>query len=466
MRNHTYRPFLLTLLVIVLLVLAHWLPALRLGGTELRRIDLLGDLSSDTAKRDMHDVIPKPKEPQQLLAKNKAGQTVAFREVWPKGVQRIVDFSGGEAGGMDHFYAMLDSVARKKLKGRPLRIAYFGDSFIEGDILVGDLRELMQSRFGGWGVGWIDAGNDLTKYKRTITNAFTGLEEHLAMKKGSYRAQEAGIAQRYYKMTGTVSMSFEARKDYPHTARWGAARLYLRTPNGISISGHEGTKAYALSCPGGAGVQVLDMPGMASAADLSITRGSATLFGTALETDGGVVIDNFSLRGTSGNTLAEVPEVTLREFDRLRPYDLIILQYGVNAVTEHSTAEQLKTYMKEMQKVVEHIKRSFPQSSILIAGTPDRGSKTEPDGTMRGIKMLSGYQEQLASDMKVGFLSILGAMGGPGTMRNLVDKHGWGSKDYVHINWDGGRYVARRVYNSLIGGYNNYLRRKKIEKQS
>ena len=83
MRNHTYRPFLLTLLVIVLLVLAHWLPALRLGGTELRRIDLLGDLSSDTAKRDMHDVIPKPKEPQQLLAKNKAGQTVAFREVWP-----------------------------------------------------------------------------------------------------------------------------------------------------------------------------------------------------------------------------------------------------------------------------------------------------------------------------------------------------------------------------------------------
>lgn len=465
MRDHSYRPFLLTLLVAALLVAAHWLPALHVGDTQLRQIDILGDLSRDTAQRDLHDVIPKPKEPKQLLAKNKAGQTVAFREVWPKGVQRIVDFSNGKAGGMDHFYAMLDSVAQKKLKGRPLRVAYFGDSFIEGDILVSDLRELMQTRFGGWGVGWIDAGNDLTQYKRTITNTFTGLDEHMAMKKATYRVREAGIGQRYYTMTGAVSMCFEARKDFPHSARWGAARLYLRTPNGLSVSGHEGTKAYALSCPGGTGVQVMEMAGMATKADMKVTRGTATLFGTALESDGGVVIDNFSLRGTSGTSLAEVPEATLRDFERLRPYDLIILQYGVNAVTERTTAEELKTYMTEMRKVVEHIKRCFPQSSILIAGTPDRGSKTEPNGTMKGIELLSGYQEQLASDTQVGFLSILGAMGGPGTMRRLVDEHGWGSKDYVHINWDGGRYVARRIYNSFIAGYNNYLRRKKIEKQ-
>lgn len=118
-----------------------------------------------------------------------------------------------------------------------------------------------------------------------------------------------------------------------------------------------------------------------------------------------------------------------------------------------------------MRRVVDHIKRCFPQSSILIAGTPDRGSKTAPDGTMEGIKMLSGYQEQLASDSRVGFLSILGAMGGPGTMRKLVDEHGWGSKDYVHINWDGGKYVAQCIYNSFIAGYNNYLRRKKLEQE-
>lgn len=56
---------------------------------------------------------------------------------------------------------------------------------------------------------------------------------------------------------------------------------------------------------------------------------------------------------------------------------------------------------------------------------------------MPAIKMLSGLQEQMACDAKVGFLSILGAMGGPGTMKRIVDEHGWGSSDYVHINWDG-----------------------------
>ncbi len=134
MKDHAYRPFFLTLFVVVLLTIAHWLPTLHLGDTQLRRIDLLSDLGNDSTKGDFHDVIPKPKEPERLLAKNKAGQTVAFKEVWPKGVERIVDFSAGSANGMDHFYAMLDSVKRKQLKGRPLRIAYFGDSFIEADI--------------------------------------------------------------------------------------------------------------------------------------------------------------------------------------------------------------------------------------------------------------------------------------------------------------------------------------------
>lgn len=90
MKDHAYRPFFLTLFVVVLLTIAHWLPTLHLGDTQLRRIDLLSDLGNDSTKGDFHDVIPKPKEPERLLAKNKAGQTVAFKEVWPKGVERKI----------------------------------------------------------------------------------------------------------------------------------------------------------------------------------------------------------------------------------------------------------------------------------------------------------------------------------------------------------------------------------------
>ena len=36
-----------------------------------------------------------------------------------------------------------------------VRKAVFGDSFIEADIFTADLREMLQKRFGGCGVGFV-----------------------------------------------------------------------------------------------------------------------------------------------------------------------------------------------------------------------------------------------------------------------------------------------------------------------
>ena len=42
----------------------------------------------------------------------------------------------------------------------------------------------------------------------------------------------------------------------------------------------------------------------------------------------------FSVRGSSGLHLRSIPLHTLRDFQRLRPYDLIVVQYGLNVATE------------------------------------------------------------------------------------------------------------------------------------
>ncbi len=76
--------------------------------------------------------------------------------------------------------------------------------------------------------------------------------------------------------------------------------------------------------------------------------------------------------------------------------------------------------------------------------------------------MLVGYQDQMASDCKVGFYSLYKAMGGPGTMMRLVDEKNMGSKDYVHINFKGGKYVAPRIFKSIVAGQNNYARKMKL----
>ena len=62
-------------------------------------------------------------------------------------------------------------------------------------------------------------------------------------------------------------------------------------------------------------------------------------------------------------------------------------------------------------------------------------------------------------------LGNIGAMGGPGTMMRIVDEQSMGTKDYVHINYKGGKYVSERIFKSIVAGQKNYLRRENLTEQ-
>ena len=444
-------------------MLLHFLPTFKIGDTELREIDILSDLSRQ--KKELKDVIPAPKTPSTTLALEKDGKVINFKEQWPKGTERIVDYSEGKPGGMDHFYEQLTALKEKKNLGRPVRIAYFGDSFIEGDILLADLREELQKYYGGEGVGWLDAGNDLNQYKHTTTQKFTGLTEHLVKKPDSYDVLQAGMAERYYPLSGRANISLAPfmANEYPRTEKWSTTQLYLRAKNGASVTFHiDGGKSTTEQVSPSPNVQMVRFNGATSHASIDISGTNATLFATAQEGNGGIVLDNFSMRGSNGLSLSKLPETTLRQFAQVRPYDLIVFQFGANAITPASKERELQTYTSKMKSVIQLFHKCFPTASILVIGAPDRGSKSSPDGTMEGVKMLVGYQDQMASDCKVAFYSLYKAMGGPGTMMRLVDEKNMGSKDYVHINFKGGKYVAPRIFKSIVAGQNNYARKMKL----
>ena len=48
-----------------------------------------------------------------------------------------------------------DRFIGKLIDGQDVRVAFLGDSYVEGDILTVDLREKLQSIFGGRGVGFV-----------------------------------------------------------------------------------------------------------------------------------------------------------------------------------------------------------------------------------------------------------------------------------------------------------------------
>ena len=132
----------------------------------------------------------------------------------------------------------------------------------------------------------------------------------------------------------------------------------------------------------------------------------------ALEGSQGIVLDNFSLRGSSGVSLRYIPEQTLKAFSSKRPYDLIILQYGLNVATEKG--RNYDYYRIGMNKSIAHIKKCFPEAAILMLGVGDRSYKTEEGElkTMPGVKNLIQYQKVIASESSVAFWNMFQAMGG------------------------------------------------------
>ena len=56
------------------------------------------------------------------------------------------------------------------------------------------------------------------------------------------------------------------------------------------------------------------------------------------------------------------------------------------------------------------------------------------------------------------------AMGGESSVKTLVERS-YANKDYTHLNYKGGKELARKMFPSFKEGYKNYVRRKAIEKK-
>lgn len=455
--NESARTFTLVALITSLLLFMHLLPTLSVGGTDLRPVNILSEVIKPQ-ETEVTDIIPKPVPPKRIAQKKEKatdGSTQKPKVKKPHpGVTEIDDY-GTAAPEMDHFYAALKN---RKHMNRPVRIAYYGDSFIEGDILTCDLREMLQQKFGGVGTGWVDCGNPFIRNRRTISQQFSGLTEHEVVKKPFDHALE-GISQRYTNVSEGAQVTNTGTKYKPLTATWTSAKIYFKSTGGFNLqTSINNTAAETTAISGSDEVQVHETLGNMNSIKYQFKGVSAgTLaYGIALEGQHGVSLDNFSMRGSAGFTLASIPLKTMKEFAKLRPYDLIILHFGINVVNSRNTSSIYKTYVNRMKKVVELMKQAYPNASILVVSVPDRDERTASGiTTMRGVEELGAYQKLMASQAGVAFYDLFKGMGGKGSMKKLVDKN-MANKDYTHLSYGGGKIVATAFYKSLMAGYEDY----------
>lgn len=452
MKNGTVRVLLLLLLTACTLLGLHYLPECTVGETELKKVDLLSDIRRPDSTSA--DGIPATELPKVKPA---------FKDSCPPGMECIEDYADGEGQGMQPFYA---SLSQRKTLDRPVRIAYFGDSFIEGDIFTADLRHLLQEKFGGCGVGFVDMAPPFAGFRNTVKQRFGGWAAHCVLDKPACDRKRLGIGQRFFvPQTGAyteVSGVKGSRLDTFETST-----LYLTATHPISVTAriNNGTARTLHACGSGQveALSVSERMGRVRWAADSVPE--ASFFGIAVEGREGISLDNFSLRGSSGSTLAEVPLNHLQELAQVRPYDLVVLQFGLNVASKDG--KNYKGYAKQMGKVIKRLKEAFPHAGILVVGVGDREGKLS-DGeihTLPGVKALLQYQRQMAADHSVAFWNLYDAMGGEGSIRRMAEaKPSEAGKDYTHINRRGGKRLAGILYKTLVHGYEQYEKRKTYEK--
>ncbi|MDO4800786.1 MAG: hypothetical protein Q4A15_01340, partial [Prevotellaceae bacterium] len=206
--NNLLKIFLLMCIVVAGLLLMQFMPETYIFGYKLRKVDLLSDIRYDslvykqtTQKNSRLD--SQTIKPFDKLRISSDDQTTKLRlSIKRDTTLAIEDFSDvGELHcSMDSFYQkLLDS---KKLS-RPVRIAYFGDSFIESDILTKDLRHYLQAYFGGHGVGFVDVAHPLADIRGTVKSNSSNFVSHVVTDKRGFCKDLSGVDLIYAVPTDT-----------------------------------------------------------------------------------------------------------------------------------------------------------------------------------------------------------------------------------------------------------------------
>lgn len=457
-RNYLGQALGLTALVTAaLLILSAVSKKTTVSGIEIRKIDILSDLHpvSDSIEPEAESAYL-PVDTLQFAADadtlNNPADSAALAEpaliprVDSVRFGRIIEDYTFDQQGMSTFWKAIDQIRSKQKK---VRVAFFGDSFIEGDILLADLRDTLQSVWGGDGVGFVPLTSEVARFRRTFVQNFHGWRTWSIIHPDGH-PKPFGLDGHVYLPEPGAYLHVEGTSQYHlrHTRAWGDVRFFYTASSTIGLQyqfNGQPAKETLLSetaylktwehSEGGAHINKMDLR-------FPNTAG-LTGYGMSLENGPGIYFDNFSVRGNAGGRLGLLTPETARQFDQVQQYDLIILQYGLNAVT--NSTRNVRWYEAELDRTYKHIRKCFPNTPILIISVPDRGGKNEAGNltTMRGVPAIVNMQRELARKHGFLFYDFYYGMGGPGTMVRLANtKPRLANLDYTHLTHEGGRVVG------------------------
>lgn len=420
----------------------NWLP--------FQRVNLVSDIVvvKEDSILQVQDVNKDTAQSPPLIIENKPSEDFSLYHR----PHFITDFNADTTQSSLHSFAQKINEL-KAGKKRKIRIAYFGDSMIEGDLMTQTLRKLLQEAFGGSGVGFVPITSTVSKFRQTVSANYSDGWEDENFKSG--RADRLFLSGHLFRSEGDwVQMTDNTIRDT--SAIIEKSLLCGNAPIPVSILVNN--QPFAIS-PDKNLNRIVMRSDKARGIRLAVANKQLPVYGISFETDSGIFVDNLSFRGITGIEFARVDSGFLRAIGENNPYDLIVFQYGVNLLFRPND-KNFNWYARSVLPVIKKIKNCFPGADLVLVSTADRAFRygTEYKSAV-GIDSLIKIQAMLAYETGSSFYNQYATMGGANSIVNWANqKPSLANQDYVHPNHRGAEILGRFFFEAIMNDYNKYIR--------
>jgi lysophospholipase L1-like esterase len=355
--------------------------------------------------------------------------------------------------------ASVATVLQKAESGARVRLSFFGASHTEGDLWTGRVRQILQSRYGDLGHGFVLPAELVSGYRASDINLCRSPGWF-----GDWAEKRNGRKDGLLGFSG-LSVSSSSASSFG----------WIESTNGSLGHSFSRVELFTLGQPGGGSLQVsvdqapavkvstaadsarllrtqLQLPDGSHRVTLRPTGdGEARVLGISIERDGGgVLVDAIGVRGATAASWLEWNQTMLRQGLASIDPDLIVLAYGTNEASHRSYS--METYRQELSQVLTRLRQAAPEAACILVGPSDRGVSLGHGryAIWDRTEAVAGVQREVARKHGCAFWDWQQATGGPGSMVAwYLHQPRLASGDLIHHSRAGYELVADRFVAAL-----------------
>jgi hypothetical protein len=397
------------------------------------------------------------------------------------------EVEGGKA--LDDFFRAMQHEKDSTI----VHVAHYGDSQLEGDRMSNLVRDKFHEKFGGSGIGYvplrdldpvsyyrISSGNwaKYTVFHNRNSDKDFGISGAM-FRFGKYTVHQAedgnpidtnsadqdtqkALAGKYY-TNATVSLRMGSRYNY----------------NSISFLYGNSTDNCTLNFYNNATGELIMTDTLLPCKDVCLHKtqlssflnvkvefdadNSPDFYGMYFDSDHGVQLDNYAIRGHSGDGLMLIPDDRLAKMLKLTNTRLVIFQYGANVVPYVNSDKACEWLSELYYKLFMKFKKANPDMSILVVGAGDMAKESEGKySSYSWLPKITAAQKKAALMAGCAYWDLFSMMGG---MNSIL---AWSNKGMAvsngHFSGKGQKIVANELVEAMINEYNQYLHRQRNKK--